>query len=137
LAAWLRVINAVVFGVALVSLFKISILLDSVGTMTSSLQDDVMASLDRFNFVWLIGLVFFGFHLFILGRLMYRSGYFPKVIGALLVVAAIGYLIDSGAQLLMSNYDAHKDIFEMIVVIPSVVGEFSLTVWLLVKGVKG
>ena len=51
-------------------------------------------------------------------------------------IGALGYLTDSFAQFLLLNYADYKAVFEMIVVIPGVVGEFSFTVWLLVKGVK-
>jgi hypothetical protein len=136
IGAWLRVINALLFGVALVSLFKVSLVLDGAGNNASaianSIENDVMVLFERFNYIWVIGLVFFGFHLLVLGRLVYRSGYMPKLIGVFLVIAGIGYLIDSSAQLFMGEYDRYKDVFEMIVVIPGIVGELSLTVWLLV-----
>lgn len=52
------------------------------------------------------------------------------------MLAAIGYIIDSTAKLMMPNYIVYKDVFEMVVIISSVIGEFSFTVWLLIKGFK-
>jgi hypothetical protein len=65
-----------------------------------------------------------------------KSGYLPKVLGFLLLLSALGYLTDSFAQFLMPHYADYQSIFQMIVVVSGVVGEFSLTAWLLVKGVK-
>ncbi|MCB0564202.1 MAG: DUF4386 domain-containing protein [Lewinellaceae bacterium] len=140
LSAWLRLVNGAIFGVALVNLFGVLRLFSGAEYLatfeTATLQARTMLLLDAFNYTWLIGLAFFGLHLLVLGYLVFRSGYFPKVLGLLLQLAALGYLTDSFAQFLLLNYADYKAVFEMIVVIPGVVGEFSFTVWLLVKGVK-
>ena len=81
-------------------------------------------------------MVFFGFHLFILGYLIVKSGYISKTIGVLLIIAGFGYLIDSFANFLLPNYNDYKNIFLMIVVIHGVIGELSFTFWLLFKGAK-
>ena len=95
-----------------------------------------MLSLNMFNYTWLIGLIFFGIHLFILGYLIYKSGYVPKFIGGLLLIASLDYLLDSFANFLLPNYNDYKNIFQLIVIVPGIVGELSLTFWLLFKGVK-
>lgn len=46
------------------------------------------------------------------------------------------YMIDTGAHFLLSNYDGYGSIFLALVAIPSIIGEMSLAVWLLVKGGK-
>jgi hypothetical protein len=53
-----------------------------------------------------------------------------------MMTAGIGYLIDSSAQALLQNYAAWSPVLEYIVLIPAVLGEFSLTIWLLVKGIR-
>jgi hypothetical protein len=60
----------------------------------------------------------------------------PRILGILLIVASIGYLIDSFANFLLPNYTDYKDIFLLVVVIPGIIGELSLTFWLLLKGAK-
>jgi len=95
-----------------------------------------MLLISAFNNTWLVGLVFFGIHLFFLGYLIIKSRYVPKVIGLLLIVASFGYLIDSFANFLLPNYADYKDLFMLIVVVPGIIGELSLTIWLLAKGVK-
>lgn len=82
---------------------------------------------------YLVAGVFFGVHLLILGYLVIKSELFPKVLGWLLGIAALGYLIESFGSFLVP---VHADIYTMIVTVTAVVGEISFTFWLLVKGVK-
>lgn len=97
--------------------------------------DKKVLRLAAFNNTWLVGLIFFAIHLFLLGYLIIKSGYIPKFIGFLLIAASAGYLSDSFANFLLRDYDAYKNIFMLIVVIPGVAGELSLTMWLLLTGV--
>ncbi len=83
--------------------------------------------------VYHIALVFFAAHLVLLGVLVMRSGYVPKCIGAGLLVAAFCYLINASASLLALGYA--KYLFPWIL-LPCLVAETSLTLWLLVKGVN-
>jgi len=140
LAAWLRLINCTIFGIALYNLFNVLQTLNGDEYLnvfsTGQLYAQVMLFLNTFNSTWIIGLVFFGFHLFLLGYLVFKSGYLPRILGILLIVAAIGYLIDSFANFLLSNYIDYKNIFALVVVVPGIIGELSFTFWLLFKGVK-
>jgi hypothetical protein len=139
LSGWLRLVNGTVFGIALFGLVNVLQMINGAenpGLEAAPLPAQIMLSLDTFNHTWLIGLVFFGFHLILLGYLIIRSGYIPRIIGYLLIVAGIGYLIDSFANFLLPSYEDYADILMMIVVIPGVVGELSLTLWLLIKGGK-
>jgi hypothetical protein len=63
-----------------------------------------------------------------------RSGSIPRAIGVLLIVASVGYFVDSCAHFLMSDYADYETLFALIVIVPGVVGELSLTLWLLIKG---
>jgi len=140
LSGWLRLVNSTIFGIALYNLLSVLQILSGAEYLkvfvTDQLQAQVMLSLNTFNSTWLIGLVFFGFHLFVLGYLIFKSGYIPRILGILLVIASIGYLIDSVANFLLSNYTDYKNLFLMIVVVPGIIGELSLTFWLLLKGAK-
>ena len=73
--------------------------------------------------------VFFGLWLLPLGALIVRSGFIPKVVGWLLVLAGVGDLVDvvlatmgAGGGFVLSEY--------------TFVGELLLMGWLLVKGVN-
>jgi len=82
---------------------------------------------------YLIAQMFFGLWLLPLGYLVYRSGYFPKVLGVLLAVGTVGYLADLFIHFLAPGI---AESIELVVVAPAAVGELSLVVWLLVKGVR-
>jgi hypothetical protein len=140
LAAWFRLVNATIFGVALYNLLSILQLLGNVNYLAvfeiGQLQTQVMLFLNAFNYTWLIGLIFFGIHLFVLGYLIFKSGYIPKILGILLIISSLGYLIDSFANFLLPSYTDYETIFLLIVVVPGIIGELSLTLWLLLKGTK-
>ena len=40
-------------------------------------------------------------HALILGYLIFKSGYFPKILGVLFIIASLGYLIDSFSHVLI------------------------------------
>ena len=140
LSAWLRLVNCVIFGIALFNLFNVLGMTSGESYLsafeTGQIHANVMLNLDTFNYTWLIGLVFFGLHLSVIGYLIIKSDYIPSVIGILLIIASVGYLTDSFAQFLMPDYGRYAAVFSMIVVIPGVTGELALTLWLLIKGVK-
>jgi hypothetical protein len=82
---------------------------------------------------YLIAQMFFGLWLLPLGYLVYRSGYFPKVLGVLLVIGCFGYLVDLFAHFLAPGV---AESIEAFVVVPGAVGELGFVAWLLVKGVR-
>ena len=71
----------------------------------------------------------FRLYLVLLGYLAFRSGYVPRLLGVLLVIAGGGYLIDSIAGLLSPSYTASVSSFTFI-------GEALFMLWLLLKGRK-
>jgi hypothetical protein len=82
---------------------------------------------------YLIAQIFFGLWLLPLGYLVYRSGFFPRAIGVLLAIGCFGYLADTFVQFLAPGI---AESVEPFVVAPAALGELSLVVWLLVKGVR-
>jgi hypothetical protein len=68
----------------------------------------------------------------ILGRLVVRSGYFPRVLGYGLVAAAIVYLAGSFTRFLFPEYVS----FITPVYIVPLVAELAFCLWLLVKGIR-
>lgn len=141
LAAWFRLVYTAIFGIALYHFLNVLQLLSGAEYLkvftTDQIHAQVMLLIDAFNNGWLIGLVFFGFHLFVVGYLIVKSGgYLPRMIGIFLILASAGYLIDSLAHFLLPNYNDYKTIFLLVVAIPGVIGELSLAFWLLIKGVK-
>jgi Domain of unknown function (DUF4386) len=85
LAAWFRLGYAVMFAVALQDLIGAVQLLsgaDYLGVFqTSQLNAQVMQMLDTFNTTWDIALVAFGIHLVLIGYLVFKSTFIPRVVG--------------------------------------------------------
>lgn len=84
------------------------------------------------NMILLWGL-FFGFHVLILGFLVYASGDYPKLLGSLLLIGSFGYLLESFAHFaLPANATISAIVVGLLIVV--VIGELSFAFWLLIKG---
>ena len=79
-----------------------------------------------------IALVFFGLTCLLNGYLIFKSGYLPALLGVLLQVAGASYLVACLAALFAPAL-ANKLI--PAVLVPPFIGELSLSLWLLLKGV--
>ena len=73
-------------------------------------------------------LVFFGFYCLLIGYLIFRSTFLPQILGVLMAFAGLGWLTFLWPPLAnsLSPYN----------MVPGLVGEGALTLWLLVVGVK-
>jgi hypothetical protein len=80
-----------------------------------------------------VGLIFFGFACIVMGYLIFRSGYFPRMIGVLMQLTGLAYLINSFALILAPPLA--KTLFPAIL-LPAFVGELSFCLWLIFKGVN-
>ena len=80
-----------------------------------------------------IGLIFFGFECLIDGYLIFKSGFLPRILGVLIFIAGLCYLINSFTMILAP---ALADLIFPVVLAPTFIGEFSMCLWLLVKGVN-
>lgn len=67
------------------------------------------------------------------GLLVYKSEFIPRIFGILLVIAGIAYMIDSTIALLFPSYSSFVKQPTLLLV---AIGEISITLWLLIKGVK-
>jgi hypothetical protein len=140
LTAWCRLVYAAILGTALYNFAVVLLLVSGDHYLAAfgidQLQAEVLLFLNAFYDIWSIGLVVFGFHILVLGYLVFKSGYIPKILGVILIIASFGYLITSFANLLLPNYQNYQAILEWIFIIPMVIGEVGLALWLLFKGVK-
>lgn len=93
----------------------------------------VLLFLTAHSYGYLIGGIFFGLHLLVLGYLLYRSELFPAILGGLVVLAAFGYLTESFTFFLVPAYEP---VASTIVLVTAVIGEMALALYLIVKGVK-
>jgi hypothetical protein len=140
LAAFLRLAQGAVLGANLLNVYVPLLLLGSGGRYLGAFDPEqlnalALLHLNAHAYGYAIGLVFFGVHCLVLGYLVLKSRYVPRILGALLLLAAFGYLIDSFARTLLSNYAAYENVLGMVVLIPAFVGELAFALWLLIRGV--
>lgn len=138
LTAWVRLVYVGVAAVAVVNLLSVPGILSGADDVDAFRPDQrsaqAMRSIRLFDFGFNVGFVFFGLHILGLGYLTIRSDYIPSVLGVLLIIAAVGYLIDSFASFLSSDYANNEALFVVFVAVPAIVSELSLAVWLVIWG---
>jgi uncharacterized protein DUF4386 len=72
--------------------------------------------------------VFFGFYCLLIGYLIFRSSFLPRILGAGMALAGLAWLV------FLSPTLVHR--LSPYILIPGIIGEGSLTLWLLVAGVN-
>src|SRR6266513_182876 len=100
---------------------------------TSQLQAMSLAALKLQMQVFPIGMVFFGIQCISIGYLVARSTFLPRILGVLLAIGVTCYVFASFANFLTSSFGSRLVPFIMPV---ALIGEGSLGLWLLVKGVN-
>jgi hypothetical protein len=99
----------------------------------SQLQAISLAALKLQMPAFSIAMIFFGMQVGLLGILIARSGFLPRALGALLSAGGCAYIISSCASLVAPSLGSQLVPF----VVPiALLGEGSVTVWLLVGGVN-
>jgi hypothetical protein len=76
--------------------------------------------------------IFWGLWLFPLGLLVYRSGFFPRILGVLLMARCFAYVVESLTPLLLPRYEDVVSRWMM----PLRFGELLFMFWLLIMGAK-
>jgi hypothetical protein len=77
--------------------------------------------------------ILWGLWLFPFGMLVIRAGFLPRVFGVLLILNGAGYLAASATSLLVPQYAP----LVSRAVLPTLLGELWIMLWLLIKGVGG
>ncbi len=135
-ATFARLAEAVIQAANLLTGIGVVLVLGGAGYLAAfdSKQLDALAMLflDVNAFGILLWGMLFGFHLLLLGYLTYMSGFWPRALGALLVLAGLGYLAQSYGHLLAPDLD---DALSTLVKVLAVPAELAFTIWLLWKGV--
>jgi hypothetical protein len=135
--AFARLAMVTILGLNLLNMFTALQVLTSPEYATAFEKGQVQALAFMFlnaqHYGYALGMVFFGLHLGVLGFLVYRSGFLPRILGILMVVSALGYLADSFTKFLVPQ---SVETLAIVVVVTALIGELPLTLWLLVKGVN-
>jgi hypothetical protein len=98
------------------------------------------AQLDSLGYIFLrmhaegVGVesIFWGLWLFPFGLLVMRSGFIPRLLGVLLLIAGFGYVIGFFGPLLLPQYSSLMDQVTMILIL----GELPIIVWLFIWGAR-
>jgi hypothetical protein len=93
----------------------------------SQVEGLAMVALRAFKNHWYFGLLLFGTHLVLLGYLVYRSGYIPRLLGVALAITGLGYLLSSLRPYLAPDLNIDFAMYTFY-------GELMFMVWLLVRG---
>ena len=136
IAAVSRLAMTTIHGMNLINYYFVLLLVTGTGYATAfgAEQSQALMSLflDAHHYGFTIGIAFLTIHVFILGYLILKSGYFPNVLSVLFLLAGMGYLVDSFALLLWPSYETTP----VFLAIPIAVAEIAFPLWLLIKGVN-
>ena len=135
IAVFARLAMTIIQGLNLLNHFVVMSLLSGSGSVAALAPPQLHALVSLFLGAHEAGVLiwgmFFGLHLLVLGYLVYRSGYLPKVIGGLLVFVGLVYLAQSFGNILLPEA---KAVFTAMGSLGFL--EIAFPVWLLIKGVK-
>src|SRR2546422_7395108 len=96
-------------------------------------SSDVCSS-DLYSLNFNLALVFGGASSIVMGSLILRATFVPRIIGPLMILDGLGYLTFSLAAFLSPSLAAR--IFPYIPFVTAAIGEGALFLWLIVKGVN-
>jgi hypothetical protein len=77
--------------------------------------------------------MYWGLWLLPLGVLVYRSGFLPRTLGALVIIAGCSYVVDCMTYYFFPEY---ARIVALASMLPQAAGEGGFTGWLLIKGIR-
>ncbi len=98
---------------------------------TDQLQALAMSFLNLHKNGFMIAQIFYGAWLLPLGYLVFISGFLPRILGILLIIDCVGVLISFFQFFLFPGYE----VITYPGLVASFIAEFSLSLWLLIKGV--
>lgn len=97
LAAWFQLVYTAVGLTASLNLTGVLRLLTTPQDVAlfggGFLHGQIRLMLSSFHATWGLSLIFFGIHLVLVGYLIFKSGYIPKLVGVFVAIAGLGYVI--------------------------------------------
>jgi Domain of unknown function (DUF4386) len=133
LTAWFRLIYTAVVLVAWLNLVTVYRLVTNPDHLklfgSEQFHAQVHLLLNSFRSGWSMSLIIFGIHLVLLGYLICRSSYIPKIVGVLLVIDGFGWVTNSLQPYLFPN--AKLEFLSI-----TFFGELVFMLWLLIRGWK-
>lgn len=131
-----RVTQSAVIALNLLNYYATILLLEGSGYTSAfdAAQRNAFSSLflDLHSYGYDLGLILFGVHCLVLGYLIAKSLYLPRVLGYLVMAAGVTYLIGSYTRFLFPDFVETLSPIYLV----AILSELSLCLWLLVKGVN-
>jgi hypothetical protein len=133
LAAFFGLVSTATFAIAELFYFAASFILGGADYLKTfspeQLNSLAMLSLKFYGVGGGVFMVFYGIACILRGYLIFRSGYLPKVLGALLALAGLGFVAHNFLLVLAPAYASD------FLLLPMFLAGVTLTVWFLAKGV--
>lgn len=131
LTAWFRLLYTAVYLMAVTNLIKVFTLTKGASYFLSNSQEQIsefmLFYIQSYKYEWFFGLVLFGFYLILLGFLVLKARYVPKIMGWLLIIAGVGYVVGHLKVFLYPDLNTSFSMF-------TAMGELVFMLWLLIKG---
>ncbi|MCX2763654.1 DUF4386 domain-containing protein [Aquimarina muelleri] len=136
IAVLYRLAMAFVMSINLLNYFFVLILLSGASYLvvfeTNQLYALVMLFIKAHEYGEYIWSIFFAFHLMVFGYLIFKSRFFPKAPGILMMIGCLGHLLESFKNFLIPDNETLTIIISVFLLF-SFVGEMSFVFWLLFK----
>lgn len=133
LSAFMGIVSMVTFAIAQASFFSSSVILRDSAGMTAfgveQRQAMAMLAIRIAGMIAYLFICFYGIASMIRGYLIARSGYLPRLLGVLLVIAGAGFFLRGITYILVPRYSS------VVMLLPMMVAGIPLMAWLLFRGV--
>lgn len=131
LTAWFRLMYTAMYFIALYNLISILSIVKSIEHLKDSganyINESIFLHIKAFRMEGGFGLIIFGVYLVLLGYLIYKATYVPKIFGIILCIAGLSWIIDNLSTFLFPQVNTQfLFVFTM--------GELIFMLWLLIKG---
>ncbi|WP_299109984.1 DUF4386 domain-containing protein [uncultured Winogradskyella sp.] len=131
LTAWFRLLYTGVYLLAVTNLIKVFTLTKGTSYFLSNspqqISEFMLFYIKSYKYEWFLGLILFGIYLILLGFLVLKADYIPKILGWLLIIAGIGYVVGHLKVFLFPDLNTSFSLFTAL-------GELVFMLWLLIKG---
>tara|TARA_R110002033_G_scaffold38831_1_gene78347 strand:- start:557 stop:1249 length:693 start_codon:yes stop_codon:yes gene_type:complete len=131
LTAWFRLLYTGVYLLAVTNLIKVFTLTKGTSYFLSNspqqISEFILFYIKSYKYEWFLGLILFGIYLILLGFLVLKADYIPKILGWLLIIAGIGYVVGHLKVFLFPDLNTSFSLFTAL-------GELVFMLWLLIKG---
>ena len=122
-------------GIAIVNMindYAVLLLLSGADYLTALEADQLHAQVMFFLDLQTYGAFipqFLSLWLILVGYLVFKSSFLPRILGILLIIGGLGFVLDSVTFVLFPNFDVTITLF-------TIWGEMLFALWLLIKGVN-